>query len=50
MHAVDVGCPQLAMHSSCETSGVRDASLAIAALTAFYEADIRIDGAQGVIV
>ena len=47
MHAVDVGCPQLAMHSSYETSGVRDASLAIAALTAFYEADIRIDGAQG---
>ncbi len=45
MHAVDVGCPQLAMHSSYETSGVRDASLAISALTAFYEADIRIDGA-----
>ena len=50
MHAVDVGCPQLAMHSSYETSGVRDASLAIAALTAFYETDIRIDGAQGVTV
>ena len=50
MHAVDVGCPQLAMHSSYETSGAHDASLAIAALTAFYEADIRIDGAQGVTV
>lgn len=50
MHGVDVGCPQLAMHSSYETSGVRDVSLAIAALTAFYGADIRIDGASGATV
>ncbi len=47
VHAVDVGCPQLAMHSSYETSGVRDASLAVAALKAFYEADIRIREAEG---
>ncbi len=48
MHAVDVGLPQLAMHSSFETGGVRDVSLAVAALTAFYNANLRIDGANGV--
>lgn len=47
MHAIDVGCPQLAMHSCYETTGVRDASLAIDAIKAFYEADIAIDGARG---
>ena len=46
MHAVDVGCPQLAMHSAYETTGVRDARLAIDALAAFFAADIRIDGAD----
>lgn len=47
MHAIDVGCPQLAMHSAYETTGVRDAALAVDALRAFYEADIEIDGARG---
>lgn len=47
MHAVDVGCPQLAMHSVCETAGVRDVTLARRALGAFLAADIRIDGADG---
>lgn len=32
MHAVDVGLPQLAMHSSYETGGVRDVMYAIRAL------------------
>ena len=45
MHAVDVGLPQLAMHSSYETAGTRDVALGIAALEAFFRADIRIDGA-----
>ena len=45
MHAVDVGCPQLAMHSSYETAGARDVSLAMQALKAYFCSDIRIDGA-----
>lgn len=48
VHAVDVGLPQLAMHSVYETAGARDTALGIAALTAFYEADLRIDGADSV--
>lgn len=46
VHAVDVGLPQLAMHSVFETAGARDTALGIAALTAFYEADLRIDGSD----
>lgn len=48
LHAVDVGCAQLAMHSCCETAGSRDVALAIRALEAFYVADIRIEGAEAV--
>ncbi len=48
MHAVDVGLPQLAMHSSFETGGVRDVDLVVRALTAFYNADLRITGADSV--
>ena len=48
VHAVDVGLPQLAMHSVFETAGARDTALGIAALEAFYEADLLIDGADGV--
>ena len=48
VHAVDVGLPQLAMHSSYETGGARDVTLAIEALTAFYNADLLIDGADAV--
>lgn len=50
MHAVDVGCPQLAMHASYETAGAADVRHAIDALTAFYDADLRIDGADGVLI
>ncbi len=48
MHAVDVGIPQLAMHSAFETMGARDVENTVAALEAFYAADIRIDGASSV--
>ncbi|WP_204214415.1 M18 family aminopeptidase [Collinsella sp. An2] len=48
MHAVDVGCPQLAMHSSYETAGTRDVTLATKALKAFFEADLRIVEADAV--
>ena len=46
MHAIDVGCPQLAMHSSYETAGAKDVQLVIDALTAFFNADIHIEGAD----
>ena len=48
VHAVDVGLPQLAMHSVFETAGARDVELGVAALTAFYGANLRIDGADAV--
>ena len=46
VHGVDVGLPQLAMHSSYETGGVRDVVFAIRALTAFFNANVRISGAE----
>lgn len=39
MRALDIGLPQLAMHSSYETAGVRDAAFLTHALCEFYEAD-----------
>lgn len=48
VHAVDVGCAQLAMHSCVETAGARDVELAIEALTAFYNANICIDGSDAI--
>lgn len=48
VHGVDVGCAQLSMHSCNETAGTRDVDLAIEALTAFYDTDIRIDGADSI--
>lgn len=46
VHAVDIGLPQLAMHSSYETAGVRDTAWGIAVLRAFYQADVRIESAD----
>ncbi|MDO4436353.1 MAG: M18 family aminopeptidase [Coriobacteriaceae bacterium] len=48
VHAVDVGCAQLAMHSCVETAGARDVELAIDAIAAFYSTDIRISGAEAI--
>ena len=39
LHGVDVGLPQLAMHSAYETVGVCDTSYLIRALRSFYEDD-----------
>lgn len=50
VHGVDVGCAQLAMHSSYETAGARDVAHAIAAFEAFYEADVLIDGADSALL
>lgn len=48
MHAIDVGCAQLAMHSSYETAGTRDVAQVTSALKAFLEADLAIEGAESV--
>jgi len=39
--SVDIGLAQLAMHSSYETAGVRDAEYMVRGLKAFYEAELR---------
>ena len=44
MPAVDIGLAQLAMHSACETAGVRDVDHMVNALKAFYEAEIDVKG------
>ncbi len=41
--ALDVGLPQLAMHSAYETAGLRDVDYAIRALTEFYRACIVVE-------
>lgn len=48
VHAVDVGLPQLAMHSAYETTGSRDTALGVAALTAFFGTNLEIEGADAV--
>ncbi|MDO4458696.1 MAG: M18 family aminopeptidase [Clostridia bacterium] len=40
LNTIDIGIPQLAMHSSCETAGAKDTFDTIKALKAFLEADI----------
>ena len=44
--SVDIGLPQLAMHSSVETAGVQDAEYLVQAMTAFYSCslDVKSDG------
>ena len=42
--AVDIGLPQLAMHSSFETAGVKDVAYLCDAMTAFYGSAIRKTG------
>ena len=48
VHAVDIGLPQLAMHSSYETAGTRDTTWTIRALREFFSAYLRITGAERV--
>lgn len=42
LHTVDIGLPQLAMHSSYETAGIKDSYYMVQALTAFYNTDLKI--------
>ena len=37
---VDIGLPQLAMHSAVETAGCEDVETMIEAIQAFYESEI----------
>ena len=46
IHSVDIGLPQLAMHSAYETAGSEDVTHAINLFTSFYKADIDINGDQ----
>ena len=46
MHAVDVGLPQLAMHSVYETAGTKDTFLGYQALRAFYDTCVCITDAD----
>ncbi len=41
IRTVDVGIPQLAMHSFCETMGAHDMEMLLSALTAFYNTKIK---------
>ena len=42
VHCVDIGLPQLAMHSSYETAGIEDVSTTIKTLTKYYNTNIKI--------
>ena len=42
--SIDVGLPQLAMHSACETAAISDVGEGIKAVTAFYSVAFRSDG------
>ena len=41
MNTVDIGLPQLAMHSCFETAGVKDTDYLIQAMAAYYSATFR---------
>lgn len=43
MNTVDIGLPQLAMHSAYETAGVKDMEYMVKAVTEFYASNIRTD-------
>lgn len=43
IHTVDIGLPQLAMHSPYETAGVRDTDYLLKAARTFYSSDIQTE-------
>lgn len=49
MHCVDIGLPQLAMHSSFETAGIKDTGYAVEALKKYYSTHILIDEAETIL-
>ena len=48
VHAVDMGLPQLAMHSCYETAGIKDTGYAISILEEFYGTNVVIDEAEAI--
>jgi aspartyl aminopeptidase len=44
LNTIDIGLPQLAMHSAFETAGGKDTEMMVRALTAFFRAHIRAGG------
>lgn len=48
MHTVDVGLPQLAMHSAYETAGAKDCWYMIEALKHFYNSNVHITDSESV--
>ena len=48
VHAVDMGLPQLAMHSSYETAGSKDTLYAYQALKEFFSTHVSIEGSDQV--
>lgn len=43
LNTVDIGLPQLAMHSAWETAGAEDTAHLVTALTAFYSKELRME-------
>ena len=43
LNTIDIGIPQLAMHSAYETAGANDTEHMVSALTAFFGTEIRMD-------
>lgn len=50
VHGVDVGLPQLAMHSAYETAGICDTSHLVRALTSFYGANYTLTPDDGIVL
>ena len=50
LHAVDVGLPQLAMHSCYETAGVKDTDSAVRVFTEYFRTDIRIENDERFVI
>ena len=46
---VDIGLPQLAMHSVCETAGAVDTDYLIKAMTAYFSKDLHYDRDGGIV-
>ena len=44
LNAVDIGLPQLAMHSACETAGARDTAFLVEAARVFFSGSVENTG------
>lgn len=44
VHSVDIGLPQLAMHSACETAGSADTEYLIRAMTEYFSSGFCVEG------